>query len=68
MSTLPCPHCCVWSQVIRDGAWNTGCGKRFNLSWGGPTENKMKYCHGCGEHILEKPYCESEDKVGEAKP
>lgn len=56
---VTCPHCCTWSQDS-DGSWDTKCGEKFELTNGGPTENNMRFCYGCGEHILESPFEEEE--------
>ena len=42
---------CNWGE--EDGAWTTGCAKRFVLEAGTPSENSMSYCCYCGSVIKE---------------
>jgi hypothetical protein len=42
---------CNWWE--EDGAWTTGCAKRFVLEAGTPEENSMTYCCYCGSVIKE---------------
>ena len=53
---------CNW---VQDGegeqGWDTGCGNRFMLNEGNPSENKMKFCCYCGNHLIELPWAEEGD-------
>ena len=42
---------CNWWE--EDGAWTTGCAKRFVLEAGAPEENSMSYCCYCGGILKE---------------
>lgn len=42
---------CNWWE--EDGAWTTGCAKRFVLEAGTPSDNSMSYCCYCGSVIKE---------------
>jgi hypothetical protein len=39
---------CMWQENL-DGAWDTACGKCFELISGDPVENGFSYCPGCGK-------------------
>ena len=42
---------CNWWE--EDGAWTTGCARRFVLEAGTPSDNSMSYCCYCGSVIKE---------------
>ena len=42
---------CNWWE--EDGAWTTGCARRFVLEAGTPSDNSMAYCCYCGSVIKE---------------
>ena len=42
---------CNWWE--EDGAWTTGCARRFVLEDGTPSDNSMEYCCYCGSVIKE---------------
>lgn len=46
---------CVW-KYDPDGYWQTQCGDQFCFSEGGPTENRVKFCHYCGKAMFESVY------------
>ena len=56
---------CNWRQPSYDHAeanyWDTDCGESFAITEGTPTENGMKFCHGCGKPIKEHPFVDSEE-------
>jgi hypothetical protein len=43
---------CEWYLDDDDnGIWQTGCGKLWSFIDGGPIENDMDFCHGCGNPV-----------------
>lgn len=46
---------CTW-KFDPDGYWQTECGDQFMFSEGGPTENRVKFCHYCGRTCKESIY------------
>lgn len=42
---------CEWKEDEDSGAWETECGKMFEIIDGTPLENKMVYCPFCGKVI-----------------
>lgn len=56
---------CNWTQDYDDaeqGAWKTDCDNYWYIIDGTPSDNKMKFCHGCGKPIMERPYAETEEE------
>jgi hypothetical protein len=57
---------CNWRQPTYDNFdanyWDADCGKSWAITEGTPTENGMKFCHGCGKPIKEHPFVDSEDE------
>ena len=57
---------CNWRQPTYDHSdanyWDADCGKSWAITEGTPTENGMKFCHGCGKPIKEHPFVDSEDE------
>lgn len=57
---------CNWQQPSYDhfeaNYWDTDCGESWAITEGTPTENGMKFCHGCGKPIKEHPFADSEDE------
>uniref|UniRef100_A0A6M3J629 Uncharacterized protein n=1 Tax=viral metagenome TaxID=1070528 RepID=A0A6M3J629_9ZZZZ len=39
---------CVWKYDEYDDTWNTSCNNTYQIIWGSPTENRMKFCPYCG--------------------
>ena len=50
---------CKWTED-EDGSWNTGCGNKFEVVNGLPSENGFKYCLYCGKSFIEIRYVEPE--------
>ena len=43
---------CEWDQGDPESTeWHTGCGSHWIFNEGGPEENSMIFCHGCGKPI-----------------
>lgn len=43
---------CAWECEDDEGdSWFTSCGHGWTFNDGGPAENHMTYCHGCGKRI-----------------
>jgi len=43
---------CLWSQDEDEDMWETECGRAWQFTEGGPVENEMTYCHGCGKRVI----------------
>ena len=43
---------CQWTQD-EDGAYDTECGNKYEITNGTPKENRMKYCTYCGKQLDE---------------
>lgn len=48
---------CKWTEDS-DSNWDTECGKMWTFTDGGPLENDVKYCHGCGKRVEVVAYVE----------
>jgi hypothetical protein len=47
---------CQWHQEDDDtGAWASGCGELWSFIDGGPNENRVRFCHGCGKPVEVQP-------------
>jgi hypothetical protein len=55
---------CTW-KYDPDGYWQTECGDQFCFSEGGPTENRVKFCHYCGRGMVESVYANQADEEGD---
>ena len=46
---------CAWTCYVDTDstAWNTECGRAFELNEGGPVDNHMKFCCYCGKTVIE---------------
>jgi hypothetical protein len=55
---------CTWTYDP-DGYWQTQCGDQFCFSEGGPTENRVKFCHYCGREMVESVYANQADEEGD---
>jgi hypothetical protein len=42
---------CLWTYDDDADKWDTDCGEAWTFGMGGPTENRMTYCHGCGKRV-----------------
>lgn len=42
---------CVWTHDEHHDAWESDCGEMWQFSTGGPAENKVRFCHGCGRAV-----------------
>jgi hypothetical protein len=57
-NTAPQPKAepCQWHQEDDDtGAWASGCGELWSFIDGGPNENRVRFCHGCGKPVEVQP-------------
>ena len=41
---------CPWTEYP-EGYWSTSCGRSWTFIEGGPRENGICYCHGCGKPV-----------------
>ena len=45
---------CTWTEDAIDGGWDTSCGYKFDIHYGTPKENEMRFCCFCGKPLKEK--------------
>ena len=45
---------CIWKYCRHADYLETGCGNAFQLTCGTPSENGMRFCPYCGEHLEEE--------------
>lgn len=56
------PVTCQWKEDD-EGNWDTSCGEKWVFTVDGPTENNVRFCHGCGKPVEVVPYVrEKEDE------
>ena len=57
---------CNWRQPTYSdaecNAWQSDCDQYWAITEGTPTENGMKFCHGCGKLIKEHPFVDLEEQ------
>lgn len=41
-----------WWEYDEDGAWETGCGRSWIFIDGGPEDNTVRFCPGCGKRVV----------------
>lgn len=44
---------CKWTRDASEGMdeWDSACGESWSFIYGGPKENSMRFCHGCGGRV-----------------
>lgn len=42
---------CTWTYDETHCAWDSSCGEKLILEDGGPNENRIRFCHGCGKPV-----------------
>ncbi|MDW5511764.1 hypothetical protein [Serratia proteamaculans] len=45
------PDTCQWTYDEHDSKWDSGCGDAWMFCDGGPVENGVKFCQGCGKSV-----------------
>jgi hypothetical protein len=50
------PETCAWREDISSEFWESACGKTWCFADGGPAENDVLFCHGCGKPVALVPY------------
>ncbi|QCI13062.1 hypothetical protein E6B08_17540 [Pseudomonas putida] len=45
------PQTCTWTHNTHDSNWDTGCGEKWMLNDGTPTEHGVRFCHSCGKPV-----------------
>ena len=48
------PETCVWTPMDDDympGSWDSACGEAWSFIEGGPDENRVRFCQGCGKPV-----------------
>lgn len=50
---------CAWAHDESDDAWETECGEVWQFVDGDPRDNRVRFCHGCGNpiDIFHPPEC-----------
>jgi hypothetical protein len=47
----PPPPVCRWTYDELTDAWDTGCGRKWQFTTGGPRDNHVRFCHQCGASV-----------------
>lgn len=42
--------CCLWTDEV--DYWHSACGEDWCFVDGGPTENRVRFCQGCGKPVV----------------
>lgn len=42
---------CAWTYDDSTSSWDSACGEKWQFIDGGPEENGVKFCHGCGRPV-----------------
>lgn len=42
---------CAWTHDLGEDTWDSVCGERWMFDDGGPRENNVRFCHGCGKRV-----------------
>jgi hypothetical protein len=42
---------CDWTYDPNTCAWGTACGELWQFTDGGPEDNGVRFCHGCGKPV-----------------
>lgn len=53
--SAPQQAACVWKPAADNwetGTWDSGCGESWVFMEGGPAENSVRYCQGCGKPVV----------------
>ena len=50
---------CIWTED-ENGAWHTSCNNIFEVIFGCPSDNNMRFCCYCGKDLTEDLYVEKE--------
>ena len=46
---------CGWKpDDCESGTWVSACGELWQFDGGGPKENNVRFCHGCGKPVVVK--------------
>ena len=50
------PTACIWTldEAGESDTWASTCGERWSFIDGGPAENRVRYCHHCGQPVYIK--------------
>lgn len=52
------PDICKWTYDEHDYKWDSACGESWQFTDGGPEDNHVKFCQGCGKHVELQPATE----------
>ncbi len=45
------PAVCEWTYDDITDIWDSECGELWNFVDGGPEDNRVRFCHGCGKPV-----------------
>jgi len=45
------PLTCEWTHDENDGFWESACGEAWQFNDGGPADNNVRFCQGCGKPL-----------------
>ena len=45
------PLTCEWTHDENDGFWESACGEAWLFNYGGPADNNVRFCQGCGKPL-----------------
>jgi hypothetical protein len=55
VAPVEAPSCCEWREEDpygeMSGTYASACGELWSFIDGGPTENNVRFCHGCGKPV-----------------
>lgn len=43
---------CKWAYDEPEYSWDSACGEKWSFVDGGPEENRVRFCHGCGKPVV----------------
>jgi hypothetical protein len=46
------PASCTWTADTEADSWDTACGRSWVFIEGGPTDNNVRFCRGCGKPVV----------------
>lgn len=58
------PDTCRWDDY--EDFWESACGETYQFNDGGPKENRVRFCHGCGRLVRVVPPKEASDGEDES--
>jgi hypothetical protein len=56
--SYPVRDYCRWTYDEHDYKWDSACGEAWQFTDGGPEDNGVKFCQGCGKPVVLPPTTE----------